>query len=86
MPPRAFVGNTFVPMQGLPGWLQAVTNWNPVSATVQAIRQLFGNTGAMQATAWPMQHAAWVSLGWSLVILAIFAPLCVRRYRTMATK
>ncbi len=84
--PLAFVGNTFVPMQGLPGWLQTVTNWNPVSAIVQATRQLFGNTGAMQATAWPMQHAAWVSLGWSLVILAIFAPLCVRRYRTMATK
>lgn len=83
--PLAFVGNTFVPMQGLPGWLQTLTNWNPISAIVQATRQLFGNAGAMPVTSWPMQHAVWVSLGWSIVILAIFVPLCVHRYRTMST-
>lgn len=84
--PLSFVGNTFVPMQGLPGWLQAVTNWNPVSATVAATRDLFGNTGtAAVSAAWPVQHAALVSLGWSLLILAVFVPPCVRRYRTMST-
>lgn len=84
--PLSFVGNTFVPATGLPAWLRAVTDWNPVSATVTATRHLFGNTGAVAATTWPVQHAIWVSIGWSLLILATFVPLAVRRYRTMATR
>ena len=30
--PLAFVSNALVPTQHMPGWLQAIADWNPVSA------------------------------------------------------
>jgi hypothetical protein len=29
----------------MPGWLGAISEWNPLSATVAATRELFGNPG-----------------------------------------
>jgi ABC-2 type transport system permease protein len=85
--PMTFLANTFVPTQGLPGWLQPSADWNPMSATVQAMRHLFGNPSAVSGTpAWPLQHAAAVSIGWSLLLLVVFVTLSVRRYRTASTR
>ena len=41
--PLAIVSNALVPTQGMPGWLQIIANWNPVSAVTAAVRHLFGN-------------------------------------------
>jgi ABC transporter DrrB family efflux protein len=85
--PLTFLSNAFVPSQTMPGWLQPIANWNPVSATVYALRDLFGNPTGYSAGAkipWPMAHATWVSITWSLLILAIFVPLSVRRYRSVS--
>jgi len=85
--PLTFVANTFVPTAGMPTWLRTVADWNPLSAVVAACRQLFGNpTAAVPAAdlALPLQHPVLASLAWSLLILAVFVPLAVRRYRTMA--
>lgn len=80
--PMTFLANTFVPTQGLPGWLRPVADWNPMSATVAATRHLFGNPNPTGGhAAWPLAHAAPVSLGWSLLLLAVTVPLAVRRYR-----
>ncbi len=80
--PLTFVANTFVPTQGMPTWLRTVAEWNPVSATVAACRQLFGGPGSLAtSTVWPLQHPIAASLAWSLLILIICAPLAVRRYR-----
>jgi len=79
--PITFVANTFVPTQGMPTWLQTIADWNPISATVAACRQLFGNPGApLSNAAWPLQHAVATSLGWSALLLLIFAPLSMWRY------
>lgn len=79
--PITFVANTFVPTQGMPTWLQTIADWNPISATVAACRQLFGNPGApLPNAAWPLQHAVATSLGWSALLLLIFAPLSMWRY------
>jgi ABC-2 type transport system permease protein len=81
--PMTFVANTFVPTQGMPAWLRTVAEWNPVSATVAACRQLFSGPGpALSSHTWPLQHPIVASLGWSLLILCVAAPLAVRRYRT----
>lgn len=83
--PLTFVANTFVPTQGMPAWLRTVADWNPMSAIAMSCRQLFGNPGMLYAqTAWPLHYPITASLGWSLLILAIFVPLAVRRYRTVA--
>jgi len=86
--PVTFVSNAFVPTSSLPGWLQPVAEWNPISSTVLALRQLFGNpTGYAPGklpNVLPMQHPAWVSLAWSILILALFVPLAVRKYRSVS--
>ena len=41
--PLAFVSNAMVPTQHMPGWLQAVADWNPVSAVTAGARNLWGN-------------------------------------------
>jgi ABC-2 type transport system permease protein len=57
-----------------------------MSATVAAMRHLFGNPSPSAAhVAWPLEHPMPVSLGWSLLLLAVFVPLAVRRFRTAAT-
>jgi ABC-2 type transport system permease protein len=84
--PLAIVSNAMVPTQGMPGWLQVVANWNPVSAVTAAVRHLFGNPNPSAAVhAWPMQHPVEAALAWSLVILLVFAPLAAFLYRRRTT-
>ncbi|GAA2259481.1 ABC transporter permease [Kitasatospora cystarginea] len=82
--PLTFISNAFVPITSMPGWLQAAAYWNPFSATVQAARHLFGNQVGPVDPSWPMQHAALVSAGWSVVITVVFSWLAVRKYRKAA--
>jgi ABC-2 type transport system permease protein len=86
--PVTFVSNAFVPTASLPGWLQPVAEWNPISSTVLGLRRLFGNPTGYAAgkipDVLPMQHPGWVSLGWSALILAVFVPLAVRKYRSVS--
>jgi ABC transporter DrrB family efflux protein len=86
--PITFVANTFVPSNTLPGPLEAFANWNPISAITQAARELFGNTSPAlpPAEAWPMQNPVAYSLIWIVLILAVFIPLSVRKYRSAASR
>jgi len=86
--PLTFIANTFVPTNGFPRVLKAVADWNPVSAVVQAARQLFGNTAPSlrTSTAWALQHPVPYVLLWVLVLLAVFVPLSVRRYLGTASR
>jgi len=81
--PLTFVANTFVPSDDLPGPLQTFAEWNPVSAVTQAARELFGNipAGTPEPTAWPLENPVIYTLGWIVLIVAVFAPLSVRRYK-----
>ncbi|MFE4975517.1 ABC transporter permease [Kitasatospora sp. NPDC056651] len=79
--PLAMVTNAYVPTGGMPGWLRLLADWNPISAVVQACRELFGNPSAA-ASAWPMRHATLVALLWSAALLAACVPLAVRRFAT----
>jgi ABC-2 type transport system permease protein len=85
--PLAFVSNAMVPTQGMPHWLQIIADWNPVSAVTAACRNLFGNpnpSGSLHV--WPMQHPIWASLAWSLLILAVCAPLAAHLFRRRTTE
>ena len=83
--PLTFVANTFVPAENLPPVLRTFALWNPVSAVTQATRELFGNIppGTPDPVAWPLQNPVLYTLIWAAVIIAVFAPLAVHRYRTM---
>lgn len=74
--PLVFASSAFVPVETMPGWLQAFAANQPVSVTVDAARALM--------TGGPTTSAMFQSLAWTVVILAVFAPLAVRRYRQAA--
>ena len=86
--PITFIANTFVPSSSLPTVLRVFAEWNPVSSLAQATRELFGNIppGTPEPTAWPMQNPIAYTLFWAALIIAIFAPLAVRRYTRAARK
>ena len=80
--PMTFVSNAFVPTQGMPSWLQAIADWNPMSAIAASCRSLFGGANpAATIHAWPMQHPELAVVAWSVALIAIFAPIAVHLYR-----
>lgn len=81
--PLTFMSNAFVPLETMPSWLQPIAAWNPISSVVLAVRELFGNLppGYDPGDWFPMQHPIGMSIVWCLVILAVFIPLGVSRYR-----
>jgi ABC-2 type transport system permease protein len=82
--PLSMLSNSFVPTAGMPVWLRAISDWNPVSAAVAALRSMFGNPGVPTANvALPLRHPVAATLLWSVALLVIFVPLATRRYRTL---
>jgi len=81
--PLAFTSNLFVAPETMPDWLGTVAQWNPVSATAAAARELFGNptgiTDGMLA-----DHAMLLAFAWPAVLTAIFLPLSARAYRNLS--
>jgi ABC-2 type transport system permease protein len=86
--PLTFVANTFVPSEDLPGPLQTFAEWNPVSSVTQAARELFGNIpeGVPEPGPWSLANPVLYTLIWIAGIIAVFAPLSVRRYRRMGSR
>ena len=85
--PLSFVSNALVATQHMPSVLQTIADWNPVSAVTAASRQLFHNPNPSAAIhAWPMQHPIAASLLWSIVLLAVFAPLAAWLYKRRTTE
>lgn len=75
--PIGFLSNAFASPESMPGWLGTVVEWNPMSATATAVRDLFGNPGGEPG------HVL-AAVVWPLVLLAIFFPLAVRRFRRLS--
>ncbi len=82
--PITFISNIFVPPGSLPSWLQPVADWNPTSTLTTSLRELWGNPTLPASDSFPSQEPVLVTLGWVVVIIAIFGPLGVRRYRNMS--
>jgi ABC-2 type transport system permease protein len=78
--PLTFLSNAFVPLAGMPDWLRPVAEWNPISAVVAAIRELFGNPNPFLSDAWPLQHPVLASWLYIVAILGAFSTLSVRTY------
>jgi len=84
--PLAIVSNAMVPTEHMPIVLRQIADWNPVSALTAGVRQLFGNPNPSASIhAWPMQHPVLASVLWSVVLVAVFAPLAAHLYRRRTT-
>jgi ABC-2 type transport system permease protein len=86
--PLTFIANTFVPTDNFPPVLKVIADWNPVSAVVQAARDLFGNIAPTLPVpdAWPLQHPVPYVLLWVVLLLAVFVPVSVRTYQRTASR
>ena len=82
--PLTFVSNAFVPMSTLPSWLRPVAEWNPVSTLTSSIRELWGNPNPYATDNFPSEHPIVMTLIWVVIIIAVFAPLGVRKYRNIS--
>lgn len=82
--PLTFISNVFVPVQTLPDWLQPIATWNPVSTLTASLRELFGNPNPYAASGLPAEYPIPITIGWMIALLAIFAPMGVRRYRSIS--
>ncbi len=81
--PLTFLSNAFAPTTGMPKALQYFAEWNPVSTMVAACRQLFGLKNEFGATAssWPSQHPLETSLLYMVLLMVVFIPLSIRKYK-----
>ena len=82
--PITFISNVFVPLESLPDWLQPVAEWNPTSTLTAALREMWGNALPAQSDSLAAREPLLVTLVWVVVIVAVFAPLAVRRYKSMS--
>jgi ABC transporter DrrB family efflux protein len=74
--PLTFISSMFVPVASMPEPLKTFANVNPFTIVVDAMRSLWVGS--------PAGNYIWESVIWVFVILVIFAPLAVARYRSTA--
>ena len=85
--PITFVSNAFVPLETLPEPLRVFAELNPVSALVQAARELFGNLGtAPVPDVWTLQNPILTVLIGVVVLLVLFVPLCIRKFASITSR
>ena len=82
--PITFISNAFVPIQTMPTWLQPFAEWNPVSTLTAATRELWGNPNPFATGSFPSENPILVTLLWVALILVVFVPLGVRKYRGLS--
>ncbi len=80
--PITFLSNAFARPEGMPPVLRFLAEWNPISALVQALRELWGNEGfpLPPDAALPLQYPVIATLLWTIGLSAILAPLAIRAY------
>ena len=73
--PLTFASTAFVPIESLPGWLQAFARHQPVSVVIDAARSLM--VGGYYHSA----SSVWYALAWIAGLLIVLVPLGVWQYR-----
>lgn len=81
--PFVFISNIFVASSRLPGILQPIADWNPMSNLSLALRDLWGNApiGAERGAGFPAEHPLALAVAWIAAILLVFVPGSVIKYR-----
>jgi ABC transporter DrrB family efflux protein len=76
--PLTFASSVFVPANSMPDGLRQFAEANPFTTVSDAIRSLWIGT--------PAHTDVWMAFVWCVVLIAVFAPLAVARYRRVAAK
>ncbi|MCG0287083.1 ABC transporter permease [Streptomyces sp. PSAA01] len=84
--PFALLSNSFVPLDGLPRWMQIIGEWNPISSVVSACRDLWGNPSTVVSDALPAQHPLAAGTLILCTLLIVVAPMAARAYHRAAAR
>jgi ABC-2 type transport system permease protein len=76
--PLTFASSIFVPAFTMPEGLREFAEANPFTTWADAVRALWIGT--------PANSDVWMSFVWIAVLLAVFAPLAIARYRRVAAR
>jgi ABC-2 type transport system permease protein/oleandomycin transport system permease protein len=74
--PLTFASSIFVPVATMPDGLRQFAEANPFTTVSDAVRSLWLDT--------PAHTDRWMAFVWCFVLIAVFAPLAVARYRRVA--
>lgn len=88
--PVSMLSGIFVDPATMPSLLGVIAQWNPLSATATAARELFGSPGwetgggaGTSIASWASEHAIALAVAWPVVIAVVFGPLSVRAFRRL---
>jgi ABC transporter DrrB family efflux protein len=76
--PLTFASSIFVPAESMPDGLQQFAEANPFTTMADAVRSLWLDT--------PANSDVWMAFIWCFVLIAVFAPLAVTRYRRVVAR
>jgi ABC transporter DrrB family efflux protein len=76
--PLTFASSMFVPAESMPDGLQQFAEANPFTTITDALRSLWLGT--------PPHTDVWMAFVWCVVLIAVFAPLAVARYRRVSAR
>jgi ABC-2 type transport system permease protein len=76
--PLTFASSVFVPVNSMPDGLRQFAEANPFTTVSDAVRALWLGT--------PANTDVWMAFVWCVVLIAVFAPLAVARYRRVAAR
>jgi ABC transporter DrrB family efflux protein len=79
--PLTFVSSAYVPVETMPGWLQAFAEHQPITVMVDAVRVLTQGDAAAALLGHEAGYYVVRSLAWAAAIMAVFVPLAVARFR-----
>jgi ABC-2 type transport system permease protein len=74
--PLTFASSVFVPAESMPDGLRQFAEANPFTTWADAVRSLWLDI--------PAHSDVWMAFVWCFALIAVFAPLAVKRYRTVA--
>jgi len=78
--PFVFVSSAYVPVESMPGWMQPIAEHQPITPMVGSVRALALGS---ESEAVLGHSAGWFAVRavlWCVVIVAVFLPLCTRRF------
>ena len=83
--PLAFVSSIYVPVDTMPGFLQPIAEYNPITIVSDAVREL--SLGPQMEAAMQVGLGGdgnpWAALAWSLGLIVVFVYLAVRKYQQL---
>ncbi len=79
--PFTFVSSAFVPVESMPGWMQAFARNQPLTLIVNAVRGFSLGDDAVRVLGHSAGYFAVRALLWCALFIIVFAPLAARRYK-----